>query len=213
MASQTPETTATTAPPVVNAADTMVISRDDLAKMLSAAADQALAKAKLDFLGAGGPPKILQAHVSDGFIKGDQQAEGGVLRTYRVDGVAAMKILEMDMNRLRYYEELKENTPDEMPLDREGFPYTPRAMSLRRNKFINVMNGRVAARSENQVAQLEWMKTLSSDEGGLPGLYEVTEETQLWQCNTCQPPKPFQNKVDWAAHRAATHGIPLEDAA
>ncbi len=201
------ETAAEEPSPTINAADTMVIKRDDLVKMLEAAADQAVNKARLDFLGASSPPKALRAQVADGFIKDGEQTPGEVLRNYRVDGVLAMKVAELDMDRLAYYEE---NT-DDLPNDSFGHPVSPRHMAFKKGQFINIMNGRVAARSENQITQLEWMKTLPDVQGGLPGLYQVSEEVDLWQCTTCVPFRPFRNKQDWESHREATHGIPRED--
>ena len=194
--------------PSTNAADTITMSRDDFAKMLNAAADQALAKAAA--LNTNTAPKSMRPKIADGFIKEDRRNnEGEVIKRYRVDGVLATKIMELDMETLRWYEE----NPDELPFDNEGYRKTPRACALKKGKFISVLGGRIAARSENQVEQLEWMKTLSEEQGGLPGLYEVTEEIDLWQCNTCQPPRPFRNKQDWEAHRQATHGIAPERAA
>lgn len=194
--------------PSVNAADIVTLNRDDLAKLLQSAADQAVAKLRASDQ-TGGSPKIMQAKVSDGFIKSERNVEGPVLKRYRVDGVRATKIVELDMERLRYYEENR----DELPMDREGFPYSPRTMANKKGKFINILEGKVAARSQNQIEQLEWMKTQPEDQGGLPGLYEVTEETQLWLCTTCKPSRPFNNKIDWEAHREATHQIPRERAA
>jgi hypothetical protein len=205
------EATATKEAPTPNAADIVTMNRDDLKNLLNSSADQAVAKYVAQMNAGNGPAKVMQAKVSDGFIKPGRRDTGEVLKNYRIDGPAyhAVKIAEIDMEIMRKYEADRSL----LPLDREGFPYSPRNMAARKGKFITIIGGRVSARSQNQIEQLEWLKTQPTEEGGLPGLYEVTNVDTTWQCYTCKPALTFGNKQDWESHREATHGIAREQAA
>lgn len=202
--------------PSTNAADIVTLNRDDLAKLMQSAADQAVAKLRAQEQG-NAAPKVMQAKVGDTFFKRDHRRQDGEpIKQYRIDGpqFMATKIMELDMERLRHYEQLLEDGElDDYPHDREGFPRSPRTLANMKGKFISCIGGKIAARTQNQVEMLEWLKTQPLEEGGLPGLYEVTEESYDWLCNTCQPARPFKNKQDWEAHREATHGIPRSQAA
>lgn len=195
------------------AADVVTLSQDQLKQMLSAAADQAIAKYAQAASISNEAPKSMKAKVSDGFIKDERGREGEILKTYRVDGVHATKIAEIDMAKLRMYEEMARENPQDMPVDRQNFAFSPKTLAAKKLKFINVIGGKVHARSQNQIEQLEWLKTQKIENGGLPGLYEVTEDASTWLCNVCKPSRAFGNKTDWEAHREATHGIAREQAA
>lgn len=202
--------------PSTNAADLVTMNRDDLKNLLNSSADQAVAKYVAQMNAGQGPAKVMQSKISDGFIKAGRRDAGTPLKNYRIDGQAyhAVKIAEIDIKKMREYERrLEEGDMDGYPLDREGFPYSPRNMAAKKGKFITIIGGRVAARTENQIEQLEWLKTQPTEEGGLPGLYEVTNESTMWQCYTCKPALTFNNKQDWESHREATHGIAREQAA
>jgi hypothetical protein len=189
---------------------TIVLTQEQLTALMDAAAKKAADQVKADMLGGNAPPKTMRAKVSDGFIKG-RSGGGARLKHYRVDGVLAMKIAEIDMDRLEYYQG---DGADELPLDSSGYPRSARTMAHKRGHWITIANGDIYPTSENQVRQLEWMKALPSDtEGGLPGLYEVTGAEETWTCHTCRPARPFPNKITWERHRLATHGIQPDEEA
>jgi hypothetical protein len=150
-------------------------------------------------------PLTMRANVADRFITGSNNPEGQSsphLKHYRCERLKSDKIIEYDMPKLMSYL----NGEKEAPEDKEGRTRSIPAICVIRGAWISFLNGHCYAYTENQVQQLEWMKTQPRSKGGLPDLYE-DPGGEIYTCKLCPGLDPFGNKEGWSLHMQYVHGV------
>lgn len=171
-----------------------------------AAATSALGAQLSAMLNPSKPALAMRANVADTFItKGNAPKGSGntpFLKHFRCERLKSTKVLEYDMRRLQRYLD----DPDSIPTDKEGRTRSPRSLCVIAGSWISFLNGHCYAFTENQVAQLMWMKTLPVEDGGLPDMYEDIGST-LWRCNLCPAEEPWGNREGYDLHMYNVHGV------
>jgi hypothetical protein len=150
---------------------------------------------------ANKPPMTLRANVYDNFIgKPGQVAHLG---HYRCERMKAVKIQEYDMERMRAYEtgEL------EWPRDKVGRKVSLQNLCKMEGSHIPALDGHIYPITENQVACLEWYKTVPRELGGMPDMYK-DESTEPFRCTVCRESTDiWPTREGWANHMLHVHGV------
>lgn len=149
-------------------------------------------------------PLTMRANVADRFITGSNNPSGNTsphLKHYRCERLKSDKIVEYDMPRLLAYLSGEKQLPE----TKDGNPKSMRGICVKQGHFISFLNGHCYAYTDNQVMQLEWMKTQPRDKGGLPDLYE-DPGGEIYACKLCPGTDPFPTKEGWDLHRFHVHG-------
>jgi hypothetical protein len=173
--------------------------------------DQAVKQAVRETVVAMNPakaPLTMRANVADRFITGSNSPSGNTsphLKHYRCERLKSDKIVEIDMDRLMSYL----GGEKEVPENKEGNLKSIMGLSVKRGQWISFLNGHCYAYTENQVKQLEWMKTQPRDKGGLPDLYE-DPGGEVYRCNLCPGLDPFGTKAGWDMHMQHVHGMVVD---
>lgn len=150
-------------------------------------------------------PLTMRANVADRFITGSNAPSGSQsphLKHYRCERLKSDKIVEYDMPRLLAYISGEKQLPE----TKDGNLKSMRGICVKQGHFISFLNGHCYAYTENQVQQLEWMKTQPRDKGGLPDLYE-DPGGEVYRCQLCPGLDPFGTKDGWDLHMMHVHGV------
>lgn len=150
------------------------------------------------------PPLTMRANVHDRFIT-TANGSGEPLKRYRCDRAKSTKIAEYNMDLLEQYEA----DPTSIPVGRTVNGVQQRQGALQaawiKGSWIVFVDGRCACFTENQIRNVERLRTLPREQGGMDDIYEDTGGG-LWFCPVCRDSiPPFPNKETWANHIAATH--------
>lgn len=149
------------------------------------------------------PPMVMTPKIGDQFTGSNAPGSNALvpLRHYRCDRFVAMKVPEWDMDLFERYK----SDPDLVPKDpKTGLPKPIKMLVAKKGKWLSIIDTHLYVYTDNQVKQIEYMRTLPKNQGGLPDVYEDTG-AQIQECLVCQPKKQFADKKTWAAHMVATH--------
>jgi hypothetical protein len=151
------------------------------------------------------PPLGMRAKIADRFIT-ESNAKGATnepLKHYRCDRLRADKLVEIDLNLLAKYESGKKAVPENKRTGRERSALN---LSSIPGSFISFVDGHCYCYTENQVANIERLRQLPRELGGIPDCYEHIGAAVSY-CHICPPGRrePFTSMSDLNSHIAAVH--------